>query len=178
MKRLPAIAALLLAGLLGHSLFPKTNTVTEILRLPSVTDTVVVTATDIDTLVETRFRDRVVFNTDTIVLIDTVWVATDTLLTLPPRWRLTALDAGQSVSEPSLVSSDLIEFGDVLTRSSRVEQYPVTLGPVEAIRTDELGVHIDWGEFVVPDPGCRFWCKTKIALGGLAGGVLIWELAR
>ena len=177
MKYLPWLAVAILAGLIGRALFPVTDTVVEFVHLPGSTDTVTLTVTQLDSIEVVRFRDRPVFQTDTMVLRDTVLITLpDTIQTLPLRWRLTALQAGHSLDEETLVLGDLLGYDGALTRAQTFESYPVTLGPVTDIRTDSLGIHVRFGTWPEEPKSCQFWCVARWTLGGLAAGVIIGSL--
>jgi hypothetical protein len=177
-KYVPWIAALVLGVLLGRALFPDTRTVTEIVRLPSNTDTVTVTVTELDSVEVVRFRDRPVFSTDTLVLRDTVWRAADTVPAMPLTWHLTRLQAGHSLDTPTYVSGVAYRYGDVLERIETFESYPTTLGPITDIIADSAGIHVNFGSWPTPPKPCAFWCRAQYAIGGLAAGVIVWEVAR
>ena len=178
MKYVPWVALLVLGILAGRALFPRTVTVTELVTIPGSTDTVVVTTTELDSIEVVRFRDRPVVTTDTLVLRDTVFLAGDTLEALPLQWRLRALAAGHRLDMPTFVSGEALAYDGRLTRLQSVEQYPVTLGPVRQIWTDERGIHVDFGEWPEPPKTCGTWCRLQWGLGGLAAGIVLWEVAR
>ena len=175
MKLAGWIAVAVLAALLGRQLFPRTETVTEFITLPSQTMYDTVTVSKLDSIEVVRFRDRVVF--EDRVIIDTVWrTRPDTLLTLTPRWRLTALQGGQGLDKPTYVSGDLLQYDGALTRVQTLDKYPVSFGPITDIRTDSLGIHVRFGEWPVEDKGCQFGCILQWSLGSLAAGVVIGSL--
>lgn len=177
MKYVPWIAVAVLAFLIGRALAPAGTT--ETITLPGTTDTVTVTTTVLDSVEKVVFRDRPVVTTDTVILVETRYVTRpDTLTVLAPRWRLTALEAGQSLTEPTYVSADLLRYDGALTRIQSVEHYPVTLGPVEAIRTGPGGIRIEFGTWPEPPRTCGVGCRLQWALGGFAAGVVLWEVAR
>ena len=176
-KYLPWLAVAILAGLIARWLFPVTDTVTEYIRLPSQTIYDTVEVSRIDSVEVVRFRDRPVFQTDTMVLRDTVLITfSDTIQTLPPRWRLTALQAGQGLDSKTLVLGDLLTYDGALTHAQTFESYPVTLGPVTDIRTDSLGIHIRFGSWPEPPKTCGVGCVAQWTLGGLAAGFLLGKL--
>ena len=173
MKLAGWIAVAVLAALLGRQLFPRTETVTEFITLPSQTDTV--TVSKLDSIEVVRFRDRVVF--EDRVIIDTVWrTRPDTLDTLPLTWYLTRLQVGHRLDTGTYVSGEGLAYDGALTRVQTFEQYPVTFGPVTDIRTDSLGIHVRFGEWPVEDKGCQFGCILQWSLGSLAAGVVIGSL--
>jgi hypothetical protein len=178
-KHLPWIAAAVLLALLVRAVFPKTVTVTETITLPSNTDTVTVTVTVLDSVEKVVFRDRPVFTTDTLVLRDTVRVtAPDTVTVMPLTWYLTRLQSGHGLDSPTLVSRVGLKYDGSLTRSYALDQYPVTLGPVTDIVADSTGVHVNFGTWPDQPKSCGFGCKAQWLLGGLAAGVILWEVAR
>jgi len=178
-KYLPWIAVCVLVALGVRQFFPRTVTVTETIRLPTTTDTLFITDSQIDSVYVERFRDRPVFQTDTTVLRDTVYLTRqDTLSALPFSWRLTALDAGHGLDSPTLVQGEGLAYDGALTRVQTVESYPVTLGPITEIRTDSLGIHVNFGTWPAKPKTCGAWCRISWGLGGLAAGVILWEVAR
>lgn len=174
MKTLGVIAIAVLAALLVREVFPKRVQVTEIVRLPSQTVYDTVTETVVDSITRTVFRDRPVFNTDTIVLRDTVWRSLpDTVSALPFTWYLTRLKAGHRLDTPSYVVGEGLQYNRALTRTQTFERYPVTLGPVEEVWTDAAGIHVKFGEWPPEPQTCGTWCVAKWTLGAVAAGVIV-----
>jgi hypothetical protein len=175
MKPIAWIAIAVLFALAVRAVWPRTVTVTEIITLPSQTDTVLVESTAIDSVERIVYRDRPpVFSTDTLTLRDTIYITgTDTIAALPLRWRLIALHAGHRLDSPTYVSGEALAFDGRLTRVQSVEQFPVTLGPVTDIRTDASGIHVNFGAWPEPPKTCGTGCVARWVLGGLAAGVIV-----
>ena len=171
MKMSVVVAIAVLASLLTYAVFGKTETVVETVYLPSTTDTLYVDVEHIRTVYDTVFPP---VQSDILIIPDTIWLTRpDTITALPPRWRLTALTAGQAVTEPTVVASDLLTFDGHLTLTQSLENYPATLGPITDIRSSADGITISFGSWPEPDKTCGFGCIAKWTLGGVAAGVIL-----
>ena len=140
-----AVLALVAAGFLARELFPKTDTIT----LPGRTDTVTVTRTEMDTVVETQVRTRTVevHDTDTVVLSDTVWqTAVETVAVLSPRWYLDTLVAGTERGDTAVYQTTFLaaDSGSIVRRDAVERQ--VQLGPVQQVSMDRSGLHVEYGD--------------------------------
>lgn len=177
MKWLPYAAGLVLALLVGRNVFPRTETITEYVQGPTVTDTVHVPRLEIEQYVVTRER----------VLSDTVRVPYEVIISdpvtipcpdLPPQRGITRLEAGHSLDTASVALFDLRGNGVDLTRTQEVQRLWIPPGQyltyIEA--TDPL--RVDFQPFPKQPESCGFWCRAQWALGGVAVGVIGWELAR
>lgn len=164
------VLALLVAGVLARELFPKTETLT----LPGRTDTVTVTRTQMDTVVETQVRTRTVevHDTDTVVLSDTVWqTAVETVAVLSPRWYLDTLVAGRERGDTAVYQTTFLAADSSgIMRRDAVERQ-VQLGPVRQVSMDAEGLHVEYGE--PPRSGISLPFGLSVSPGlmcGAAGG--------
>lgn len=168
------VAVAILSGLGVRSIWPKTVTETETVRLPSSTDTVRDTVIDRDTVFR-RLIDSVQ-TTDTLVLADTVW-QTDTVQVprLEPRWYVDSASFGQQMQDTSYIAVTWLKADSSgLYRQDALERHIATPGPVRSITADARGVSVDYGEWTEPEEGCRLGCKAQWLLGGASAGVLAY----
>lgn len=154
-------------------LWPRTET----LRLPARTDTVQVTNTELDSIVETvvKWRERV--TTDTVNLVRTRWrTRVDTVVRLVPRWYLTWAKIAQErggASRYGLVKLGADSAG--IYRQRMVEEH-VTPGPVTELRTTPTGLSVGYGTYRT----CGGWSLGGLQLPGwvpvavgAAGGIAV-----
>ncbi len=91
--------------------------------------------------------------------------------TLPPRWRLVDLVAGQNVDESTMVSMERYSSdGESLVILPQLEQH-VTIGPLLGAfpNDDGSGYRLEFGDWP-RDRSCGFGCTLKhVALGAVVG---------
>lgn len=173
------IVAIVAAGFLARELFPKTETLT----LPGRTDTVTVTQTEMDTVVETQVETRTVevHDTDTVVLSDTVWqTAVETVAVLSPQWYLDTLVAGRERGDTAVYQTTFLAADSTgIIRRDAVERQ-IQLGPVRQVSMDAEGLHVEYGD--PPRSGIQLPFGLSVSPGlmcagtggaGLLGGLIL-----
>jgi len=177
MKYVPWIAGLVIALLIGRNVFPRERVVTEYVQGPTVTDTIYVRELQVDTLV--RYRDRVLSDTVRIpyevIISDPVVIACPDL---PPQRGITRLEAGHSLDTADVALFDLRHNGTALTRTQEVQRLWVPPGQYLTYLEASDPLRVDFQPFPKQPSGCGFWCRAQWLLGGVAVGVVGWELAR
>ena len=176
MKYLPYVAAAVFAVLVAFVVRQAFPVVVNVPGIPTiVTDTQYVDRFDIDTIIE--YRDRLI--TDTVTLTHEVIISRPTLVPCPdlPRMRgITRLTAGQGYDDTTMVALvDIWAEGQQIATQSSVEKL-YTPGPLLYIEASDP-VRYDFGQWPAQNE-CGFWCKAQWFGLGLAGGVVVWEIAR
>ena len=172
-QAIPWLALVVLVALVVRVAFPK------VVTLPGVpiitTDTIIVDHFDVDTIIEVRTRTI----TDTVTLTHSVLISEPVYIAPPdlPRTRgITRLTVGESHGDTTLVSIvDLWGDGTQIGVQESVEKL-YTPGPLLYLEASDP-MRYDFGTFTEPEQ-CGFGCKMLWAAGGLAPGVIVWELAR
>lgn len=159
------VAVAILSGIGVRSIWPKTVTETQTVRLPSSTDTVRDTVIDRDTVFR-RLIDSIQ-TTDTLVLADTVWQTDTVRITgLEPRWYVDSASFGQQMQDTSYIAVTWLKADSSgLYRQDALERHIATPGPVQSITADARGVSVDYGEWPEPPNRCTFGCKAQLVLG-------------
>ena len=172
---IPWLAFAVLLALVVRSAFPKVETVPGVPII--VTDTVMVDHIIVETITRDMWRDRV--TTDTVTLTHEVIISEPVYFPAPelPHIRgITHLSVAERHGDTTLVGVvDLQGAGTQIAVQRSVEKL-YTPGPLLYLEASDP-IRYDFGTFTEPDP-CGFGCKMLWAAGGLAAGVIAWELAR
>lgn len=172
---IPWVAFAVLLALGARAVFPKVVTVPGIPVI--VTDTQYVDRVVIEEVERVIWRDRV--TTDTVRLVHEVLISQPVYVPGPelPRTRgITRLSVGESHGDTTTVAYVDMWGDGAETAVQRSVEKLFTPGPLLYLEASDP-VRADFGTFEQSE-SCGFGCKMLWAAGGLAAGIVVWELAR
>ena len=174
-QAIPWLALVLLVAIGTRLLFPVQVTVPGIPTI--VTDTQYVEHVIVEQRIKELWRERVI--TDTVNLTTEVVISDPVYFPAPelPRIRgITHLSVAETYGDTTEVAVlDVQAAGSDIAVQRSVEKL-YTPGPLLYLEASDP-IRYDFGTFTEPDP-CGFGCRMLWAAGGMAAGVIVWELAR
>jgi hypothetical protein len=164
MKWIPLLVAVLGAGFIGRSLFPKTVEV--------VTPPRIVTHYDTVQTIDTAWVTRLVRETkwDTVFLERVVTAAPETLRVCPELRGLTTLTVGQRPGDSTVAQGFALTVRDTLVLLERWQTQWWTPGPLRAFSLDVFPPRVAFWEPPKAVKGCGFFCQlSHYGVGGAVG---------